>query len=61
MMITIIVAGTPTSTTEWGGDLPTIPGMIVGMIPGSTGVITVPGPTVAGMIPGFMGTVVGMA
>lgn len=56
MMITKIVVGTPTSTTEWDGDLLTIPGMI----PGFTEVITVPGPTVAGMIHGFMGTVGGM-
>lgn len=55
-MITTIVVGTPTSTTEWDGDLLTIPGMI----PGFTEVITVPGPTVAGMIHGFMGTVGGM-
>ena len=56
MMITTTGIGTPTSTTEWGGDLPTILGMILG----STEVITAPGITVVGMIPGFMDTAVGM-
>lgn len=57
MKITTIAGGTATSIMAWGGDLPTIPGMT----PGITEAITVPGTTVAGMIPGFTDTAAGTA
>lgn len=54
MKITITGAGMPIFTTEWDGDLLSILGMILGMILGSTEVITVPGTTAVGIVLGII-------
>lgn len=59
--ITTTAVGTPIFITEWAGDHHFILGMTPGMILGSTGVITVLGPTVAGTHHGTTGMAAGTA